>query len=73
MEVSNDLNEVFCERVEFSEVLFLATSALLNEDVLEKILYENERNKLKELLENINLQGLQELAEYIAYHSVRFE
>ena len=67
MKLAIDLDKIFYERANFSEVLYFAASALLDEKTLD------ERNRLKNLFENINLQELQEIAEYIAYCPVLCE
>ena len=73
MKLAIDLDKIFYESANFSEVLYFAASALLDEKTLDTILFEDERNRLKNLFENINLQELQEIAEYIAYCPVLCE
>lgn len=71
--MGNDINldKIFEERFNFSDILYVAVSALLDEKTLKNILFDDELNRLKDITRNVDLEELQGLASYIGASPVQ--
>lgn len=66
-----NINKIYEERFNFSNILYVAVSALLDEKTLKTILFDDELNRLKDIIRNVDLRELQDLASYIGASPVQ--